>query len=229
MGEYQKAKMKTENKSQKFQWLPALIIAWNLIDLVLHVAIDMAEPLRIAGNVVAIAAVLIVLLANVKSYAPHILGGAAIVVVVLNGIHAAGHGYFAAEHAYIIPTLVFIGIALFLLLRWAQVKWLESSAAIDKPGAPFYLRWWMALIAALVGIGIVSLGGPQVHLGPTVDVGTRWLDTAIEELNAAEEISADERESVRNYLQTLIDNPENRLDEAGNAEFVGTLKSQEAV
>jgi hypothetical protein len=189
----------------------------------------MAEPLRIAGNVVAIAAVLIVLLANVKSYAPHILGGAAIVVVVLNGIHAAGHGYFAAEHAYIIPTLVFIGIALFLLLRWAQVKWLESSAAIDKPGAPFYLRWWMALIAALVGIGIVSLGGPQVHLGPTVDVGTRWLDTAIEELNAAEEISADERESVRNYLQTLIDNPENRLDEAGNAEFVGTLKSQEAV
>jgi hypothetical protein len=34
---------------------------------------------------------------------------------------------------------------------------------------------------------------------------------------------------VRNYLQTLIDNPESRLDKAGNAEFVGTLQSQEAV
>jgi hypothetical protein len=112
----------------------------------------MAEPLRIAGNIVGIAAALIVWFGLAKPYAPHILGGAAAVVVVLNVFHAAGHGFF-------IPTLVFIGIALFLLLRWAQVKWSESSAEGEKPGAPFYLRWWMALIATLVGIGIVSLSG----------------------------------------------------------------------
>jgi hypothetical protein len=64
---------------------------------------------------------------------------------------------------------------------------------------------------------------------PTVDVSARWLATAIEELDALEEISDDERESVRNYLLALIDNPESRLDEADKAEFMGTLQSQKAV
>src|SRR3990172_4075041 len=107
--------MKAENKNKRFQWLPTLLILWNLIDLVLHVAIDMAEPLRITGNLVGIAAALIVLLGIAKPYAPHILGGAAVVFVVVNAIHAAAHGFA-------IPMLVFIGFALFLLLRWAQVK-----------------------------------------------------------------------------------------------------------
>jgi hypothetical protein len=115
--------MKTENKNRKIQWLPTLLIVWNLIDIIVHVGLNMAEPLRITGNIVGIAAALVVWFGLAKPYAPHILGGAAIVVVVLNGIHTAGHGYFTAEHAYIIPTLVFIGIALFLMLRWAQVKW----------------------------------------------------------------------------------------------------------
>jgi hypothetical protein len=212
--------VKTRSKAQEFQWLPTLIIAWNMIDLVLHVTIDMAEPLRIAGNVVAIAAALIVLLANVKSYAPYILGGAAIVVVVLNVIHAAGHGYF-------IPTLVFIGLALFLLLRWAQVKWSESSAAGDKPGAPFYLRWWMALIAALVGIGIVSLSGLQVYFGPTVDVGARWLATGIEELDSLDGISEADRTMMVEHLQTLIENEDLRHDEAYHMEFVSALRAHD--
>jgi F0F1-type ATP synthase membrane subunit a len=81
--------MKTE---KRFQWLPALIILWNAIDLVLHVAIDMAEPLRISGNIVGIAATLIVLFGLPKNYAPHILGGAAVVVVILNAIHSSMHG-----------------------------------------------------------------------------------------------------------------------------------------
>jgi hypothetical protein len=138
--------MKTENKSQRFQWLPALTIAWNLVDLLLHVAIDMAEPLRIAGNIVGIAAALIVLLGFARSYAPYILGGAAVVVVILNSIHSFEDGSG-------IPMLVFIGVTLFLLLRWAQVFLAEDG---DQR---FYHRWWAALAAAVIGAAIVFLTG----------------------------------------------------------------------
>jgi hypothetical protein len=138
--------MNTQNKTKKFQWLPILLIAWNTIDLVLHVAIDMAEPLRITGNVVAIVAALIILLANVKSYAPHILGGAAVVVLAVNVVHALQHGA-------LIPSLVFIGVALFLLLRWAQIFLAEDD---DQR---FYHRWWAALAAAVIGAAIVFLTG----------------------------------------------------------------------
>jgi hypothetical protein len=152
-------KIKTDKKNKRFQWLPALLIIWNLIDLVLHVAIDMAEPLRITGNIVGIAAALIVLLGFAKSYAPHILGGAAVTVVALNALHAS-------EHGFAIPMLVFIGVALFLLLRWAQVKSLEAYPESENAVGRFYHRWWMALLAALVGVGIVTLSGPRVDMNP---------------------------------------------------------------
>ncbi|MBI5030781.1 MAG: phospholipase [Chloroflexi bacterium] len=141
--------MKTENK--RFQWLPTLIILWNIIDIVVHVSLNMAEPLRITGNIVGIAAALIVLLGIAKPYAPHILGGAAVVVVVVNAIHAAVHGF-------VIPMLVFVGFALFLLLRWTQVI---LAKGVDQN---FYYRWWMALVAALVGVGIITLSGPRASL-----------------------------------------------------------------
>jgi hypothetical protein len=119
----------------------------------------MAEPWRIAGNIVGIAAALVVWFGLAKPFAPHILVGAAAVVVVLNVIHAAGHGYF-------IPTLVFIGVALFLLLRWAQVKALEARTESENGFGRFYYSWWIALLAALVGVGIVMLSGPRVELNP---------------------------------------------------------------
>ena len=73
----------------------------------------MAEPLRITGNIVGIAVARIVWFGLAMLFVPHILGSAAMLVVIFNVIHAARHGYFAAEHAYFITTLVFIGIALF--------------------------------------------------------------------------------------------------------------------
>lgn len=162
--------MNTENKG-RFQWLPALIILWNLIDIGVHVALNMAEPFRIAGNIVGIAAALIVWFGLAKPYAPHILVGAAAVVVVLNVIHAAEHGYF-------IPTLVFIGVALFLLLRWAQVKALEARTESENAVGCFYYRWWIALLAALVGVGIVTLSGPRVELNPLAQLHNGELEGA---------------------------------------------------
>jgi hypothetical protein len=45
--------MKTEKN--KIQWLPILLIAWNLFDIAVHIAVDMVEVLRVSGNVLAIA------------------------------------------------------------------------------------------------------------------------------------------------------------------------------
>jgi hypothetical protein len=144
--------MKSENKKRKFQWLPTLIILWNIIDIVVHVAIGLAEPWRIAGNIVGIATALIVLFGLAKPYAPQILGGAAAMVVILNSIHSF-------EHGFAIPMLVFIGVALFLLLRWAQVKLAQANSESENADGRFYHRWWVAFLASLVGVAIVVLSG----------------------------------------------------------------------
>ncbi len=38
------------------QQLAVALIAWNVLDIVLHIAVDQVEPLRIAGNIVAVVA-----------------------------------------------------------------------------------------------------------------------------------------------------------------------------
>jgi hypothetical protein len=160
--------VKTQNK-KRFQWLPALLILWNAIDLVLHVAMGMAEPLRISGNLVGIAAALVVWFGLAKPYAPHILGGSAVVVVVLNAIHASQNGSA-------IPMLLFIGVAVFLLLRWAQVIHAKDA---DRR---FYHRWWMALLVSLVGAAIVFLVGMSVDVEqslPIMELYEGELDRAL--------------------------------------------------
>ena len=141
--------MKSENK--KLQWLPTLLILWNLIDIAVHIAVDMVEPLRVSGNIIGIAAAVIVLLGLAKPFAPHILGGAAAVVIILNVLHAS-------EQGYAIPMLVFIGVALFLLLRWAQV--ILAKVADQR----FYHRWWAALAIAVIGAAIVFLTGMSANV-----------------------------------------------------------------
>ncbi|MEM7538976.1 MAG: phospholipase [Chloroflexota bacterium] len=156
--------MKTENKDRKLQWLPTLIIVWNIIDIAVHVAVDMVEPLRVSGNIVGIVAALIVLLGVAKSYAPHLLGFSAIVVVILNTI-------FASDNGARIPMLIFIGVSLFLLLRWAQVRLTED----ENTDGRFYNRSWAALAAAVVGVVIVLISG--VLWG--VDVQAQTFDGAL--------------------------------------------------
>ena len=145
--------MDTQNKNRKIQWLlPILLIAWNTFDIFVHVRADLVEPLRVTGNIIGIAAALIILLGFAKSYAPHILGLAAAAVVALNAI-------FASEEGFEIPMLVFIGVALFLLLRWVQVKATSAFSTGEDADARWYHRWWFALLAALVGTAIVLLSG----------------------------------------------------------------------
>jgi hypothetical protein len=64
----EEGEQKMESTNKKFQWFPALIILWNLIDIVVHVGLNMAEPWRIAGNIVGIAAALVVWFGLAKPY-----------------------------------------------------------------------------------------------------------------------------------------------------------------
>jgi hypothetical protein len=84
------------------------------------VAIGIAEPLHITGNIFGIAAAVVVWLVLAKPDTPHILVGVSAVLVLLNMIHAAVHGFF-------FPSLVFIGVALLLLLPWAQILLMKDA------------------------------------------------------------------------------------------------------
>jgi hypothetical protein len=108
--------------------------------------------LRVAGNIVGIAAALIVLLANAKAYAPQILAGAAILVVILNMAEAGLHGF-------LLPSLLFIGVAVVLLLLWAQRELREAKKGSDDSGGQIATQWWVSPIATLLGLVLVALSG----------------------------------------------------------------------
>ncbi|MEO0563058.1 MAG: hypothetical protein AAF125_13200, partial [Chloroflexota bacterium] len=67
---------------RQFPWLAIVLIVWNLIDGALHLALGMVEPWRLAGNIVGIIVVLIVVLGIAKPYAPQLLSGVAVVVIL---------------------------------------------------------------------------------------------------------------------------------------------------
>ena len=127
-------------------------------DIGLHVAVDMVEPLRITGNIVGIVATLIILLGIARSYALYILGFTGIAIVAVNTL-------FSSENGFAILMLVFIGVSLFLLLRWAQIKSAEANSEGENASGRFYHRWWVALPASLFGVAIVLLTGLSVTLG----------------------------------------------------------------
>ncbi|MEO1441462.1 MAG: phospholipase [Chloroflexota bacterium] len=149
--------METQQEKRQIPWLAILLIVWNIIDIAVHVAVDLPEPWRIAGNVVGIAAALIVLFGLAKPYAPQILGGAAVVVILLNAVHSFLHGWIAA-------SFVFISVAVILLLLWAQNISRNANAKTANTGQPIYLQWYAALGATVLGLVIIALVGEQVPL-----------------------------------------------------------------
>jgi hypothetical protein len=144
--------MKIGKIFKNFLWLPTLLILWNVIDIIVHVVTNLIEPWRVAGNIVGITAALIVLFANVKPYASQILSGAAILVIVLNMVEAGLHGF-------LLPSLLFIGVAVVLLLLWAQPDLRESITASNGARGQIGAQWWVSSIATLVGLALVALSG----------------------------------------------------------------------
>ena len=144
-----------ETKTQPNRWLPITFVVWNLIDIAVHIAVDMVEVLRISGNVLGIAVAVVVLTGLTKNRAHDLLAGSALIVITLNSV-------FAAQVGVIIPMLVFVGVSVVLMFRWAQVKRLERERFLaDGHGVKlrFYHRWWTALAATLLGTLVVVLAG----------------------------------------------------------------------
>ena len=148
--------MEKSNGARRIPWLPMLLLAWNIIDAAVHIRGGMAEPLRIAGNIVAIIAAGMALVGCAKAISPRMLALAAIATVALNTAHAAQHGFGP-------PMLVFVGASVFLLLRWAQVKSGQARAENDDAGDLLALRWWVSLAIAVVGVALVAISGLSVN------------------------------------------------------------------
>ena len=136
------------NKVIKTGRIPAVLVGWNTFDALLHIAIDMAEPLRITGNIIAIFVAVAILLGAPKKLSFTLLLVAFISTVALNTAHVR-------EHDFAIPILIFIGISLYLLLRWAQIFKIEDLKIRETKKQKYFHKRWFAIALSIFGVLVV--------------------------------------------------------------------------
>ena len=140
------------NKIIKAGRIPAVLIGWNMFDAILHIAIDMAEPLRIAGNTTAILVAISILLGAPKKLSFPLLLVAFISTVALNTFHVS-------ENDFAIPMLIFIGLSLYLLLRWAQIFKIEDLKIRESEKQKYFYKRWFAVALSIFGVLVVLTVG----------------------------------------------------------------------
>ena len=136
------------NKVIKVGRIPAVLIGWNMFDALLHIAIDMAEPLRITGNAIAILLTIAVLFGAPKKLSFTLLLFAFISTVALNTFHVN-------ENDFAIPMLIFIGLSLYLLLRWAQIFKIEDLKIRETKKQKYFHKRWFAVALSIFGVLVV--------------------------------------------------------------------------
>ena len=140
------------NKVIKAGRIPAVLVGWTMFDALLHVAIDMAEPLRITGNIIAIVVAVAILLGAPKKLSFSLLLAAFISTVALNTVHVS-------ENDFAVPMLIFIGLSLYLLLRWAQIfKIKDFEIREPKKQKYFYKRWFTILLSVFGVLVVLAVG-----------------------------------------------------------------------
>ena len=150
--------------------IPAVLVGWNMIDALLHVAIDMAEPLRITGNIIAIVVVVSILLGAPKKLSFILLLTAFISTVALNTVHVS-------ENDFAVPMLIFIGLSLYLLLRWAQIFKVKDFEIREPKKQKYFYKRWFAVVLSLLGILVVLAVGVMNSL----NVQNQLFDGALKE------------------------------------------------
>ena len=150
--------------------IPAVLVGWNMIDALLHVAIDMAEPLRITGNIIAIVVAVAILLGAPKKLSFILLLTAFISTVVLNTVHVS-------ENDFAVPMLIFIGLSLYLLLRWAQIFKVKDFEIREPKKQKYFYKRWFAVVLSVLGILIVLVVGVMNSL----NVQNQLFDGALKE------------------------------------------------
>ena len=140
------------NKVLKAIRIPAVLVGWNIFDALLHVAIGMAEPLRITGNIIAIFVAVAILIGAPKKLSSILLLAASISIVALNTVHVN-------EHDFAIPMLIFIGLSLYLLLRWAQILKIEDLKIREPKKQKYFHKRWFTVALSIFGVLVVLAVG----------------------------------------------------------------------
>ena len=158
------------NKVIKSGRIPAVLVGWNTFDALLHIAIDMAEPLRITGNVIAILVAVAILLGAPKKLSFPLLLVSFISTVALNTVHVS-------ENSFAIPMLVFIGLSLYLLLRLAQISKIEDLKIRESEKHKYFHKRWFAVVLSLFGVLVVLAVGVMNSL----NIQDQLFDGALKE------------------------------------------------
>ena len=158
------------NKVIKAGRIPAVLVGWNTFDALLHIAIDMAEPLRITGNVIAILVAVAILLGAPKKLSFTLLLIAFISTVALNTVHVS-------ENDFAIPMLIFIGLSLYLLLRWAQIFKIEDLKIRESEKQKYFYKRWFAVALSIFGVLVVLTVGVMNSL----NIQDQLFDGALKE------------------------------------------------
>ena len=158
------------NKIIKAGRIPAVLIGWNMFDAILHIAIDMAEPMRIAGNTIAILVAISILLGAPKKLSFPLLLVAFISTVALNTFHVS-------ENDFAIPMLIFIGLSLYLLLRWAQIFKIEDLKIRESEKQKYFYKRWFAVALSIFGVLVVLTVGVMNSL----NIQDQLFDGALKE------------------------------------------------
>ena len=158
------------NKVIKSGRIPVVLVGWNMFDAILHIAIDMAEPLRIAGNTIAILVAITILLGAPKKLSFPLLLVAFISTVALNTFHVS-------ENDFAIPMLIFIGLSLYLLLRWAQIFKIEDLKIRESEKQKYFYKRWFAVALSIFGVLVVLTVGVMNSL----NIQDQLFDGALKE------------------------------------------------
>ena len=158
------------NKVIKSGRIPVVLIGWNMFDAILHIAIDMAEPLRITGNIIGVLAAISILLGAPKKLSFPLLLVAFISTVALNTVHVS-------ENSFAIPMLVFIGLSLYLLLRLAQISKIEDLKIRESEKQKYFHKRWFAVVLSLFGVLVVLAVGVMNSL----NIQDQLFDGALKE------------------------------------------------
>ncbi len=122
-------------------------LVWSALDVLLHVAIDELDPLRLGGNAVVVGAVLVTRVAPSRLLRACACWAAVVIVLCLNGLWFLLNGFAPAA-----AVLVAVAVG---LLGWAAVLLRLTTAPADPPAGG--ARWWQRPRVAVAGTAVVSL------------------------------------------------------------------------
>lgn len=129
--------------------IPKILISWNLFDAILHIAVDMAEVYRISGNVVAILVAVVLSQGLAKRFTSPMLYSAVLATIALNSVHLTKHDLVAL-------MLLFVGVSVYCLLRWAQIIAINEKVSLLKDTLQ---KTWFTISATIASVLIVALFG----------------------------------------------------------------------